>query len=275
MPKASASSPKTKPKDRPKPVADGYTTRIIKAGALLDDTKTLLAYWDVTRPVTENLDRARRENVFGKASRSRVENILAVFRQRYLADAVALCGLVTLAQKKLPAAALDKVLYFHAARADALLRDTVTELLGPLQAQGKPDVPVHDVVTALRRWVEEGRATTRWSGPTTRRVAQGLLSTLRDFGVLTGAVNKRIGPTYLPVKAFAYVAFLLRQRQPSGSLLVGAADWELFFLSRAAVERFLVEADQARLLEYQAAGSVVRIAFPADTPEGYARVLTS
>src|SRR4051794_15639652 len=60
-----------------------YTSRIIKAGALLDDTKTLLAHWDTQASVPENLDRVRRENVFGKASRSRVEDILAVFRQRY------------------------------------------------------------------------------------------------------------------------------------------------------------------------------------------------
>jgi hypothetical protein len=32
-----------------------------------------------------NLERLRRENVLGKASRSRVEDVLAIFRQRYLA----------------------------------------------------------------------------------------------------------------------------------------------------------------------------------------------
>src|SRR5262249_41102696 len=64
-----------------------YTSKIIKAGALLDDTKTLLSHWDVTASVPENLDRIRRENVFGKASRSRVEDILAIFRQRYLTEA--------------------------------------------------------------------------------------------------------------------------------------------------------------------------------------------
>ena len=61
-----------------------YRSKIIKAGALLADTKTLLAHWDETRSVSENLDRFRRENIFGKASRSRVEDILAIFRQRYL-----------------------------------------------------------------------------------------------------------------------------------------------------------------------------------------------
>jgi hypothetical protein len=60
-----------------------YKSKIIKAGALLADTKTLLAHWDETCPAAVNLERFRRENIFGKASRSRVEDILAIFRQRY------------------------------------------------------------------------------------------------------------------------------------------------------------------------------------------------
>jgi hypothetical protein len=46
-----------------------YSSKIIKAGALLADTKTLLAHWDTSVPAQMNLDRLRRENVFGKASR--------------------------------------------------------------------------------------------------------------------------------------------------------------------------------------------------------------
>jgi hypothetical protein len=34
----------------------------------------------------DNIDRIRRDNLFGKASRSRVEDILAIFRQRNLAE---------------------------------------------------------------------------------------------------------------------------------------------------------------------------------------------
>ena len=61
-----------------------YASKIIKAGALIGDTKTLLSHWHVAASVDENLNRLRRENVFGKASRSRVEDMLAIFRQRYL-----------------------------------------------------------------------------------------------------------------------------------------------------------------------------------------------
>jgi len=47
---------------------DKYTSNIIKAGALLTDTRTLLASWDEKLSVTENLKRAEEENIFGKDS---------------------------------------------------------------------------------------------------------------------------------------------------------------------------------------------------------------
>ena len=250
-----------------------YTSRIIKAGALLDDTKTLLSHWDVTASVPENLDRIRRENVFGKASRSRVEDILAIFRQRYLTEAEVTKALVVLVKNRLPAASLDRVLYFHAARADRLLHDTVTEVLMPKQAQGITEIDLGELQRAVGKWVESGLTTRAWSENTTVRVAQGLLATLRDFGVLQGAINKRIAPAYLPVTAFAYIAFYLKQHQPSGARLLEHPDWRLFFLNREGVERFFFEANQYGLLEYHAAGTVTRLTFPASTLEEYANVL--
>ena len=250
-----------------------YTSRIIKAGALLDDTKTLLSHWDETASVPENLDRIRRENVFGKASRSRVEDILAVFRQRYLTEAEVTKALVLLVKNRVPAASLDRVLYFHAARADRLLHDTVTEVLMPKQAQGITEIDLGELQRAVGKWVESGLTTRAWSENTTVRVAQGLLATLRDFGVLQGAINKRIAPAYLPVTAFAYIAFYLKQHQPSGAKLLEHPDWRLFFLNREGVERFFFEANQHGLLEYHAAGTVTRLTFPASTLEEYANVL--
>jgi len=242
-----------------------YSSKIIKASALLGDTKTLLSHWDVDATVPENLDRISRENVFAKASRSRVEDILAVFRQRYLVEADVVKALVVLVKNRFPAASLDRVLYFHAARADALLHDAVTQILMPMQAQGIIDITPVAVQKVLAKWVEKGLTTTAWSENTTERVAQGLLSTLRDFGVLQGAIKKRIAPAYMPVTAFAYIAFYLKQHQPSGAKLLEHPDWRLFFLNREGVERFFFEANQHGLLEYHAAGTVTRLTFPAST----------
>jgi hypothetical protein len=255
------------------PPSGHYTSKIIKASALLDDTKTLLSHWDITASVPDNLGRIRRENVFAKASRSRVEDILAVFRQRYLVETDVLNALVVLVKKRFQAASLDRVLYFHAARADTLLHDAVTEILMPMQAQGIADIDPIAIQKVLAKWVEKGLTTTAWSENTLSRVSRNLLACLRDFGVLQGAVNKQIAPAYMPVTAFAYIAFYLKQHQPSGVKLLEHPDWKLFFLNRELVERFFFEGNQHHLLEYHAAGTVTRLTFPADTLEEYANVL--
>src|SRR5882724_9123057 len=84
-----------------------YSSKIIKAGALIGDTKTLFSHWDLDISVDENINRLRLDNVFGKASRSRVEDILAIFRQRYLTEQSVIKALATLVQKRFPPAALE------------------------------------------------------------------------------------------------------------------------------------------------------------------------
>lgn len=250
-----------------------YSSKIIKAGALIGDTKTLLSQWDAKAPVAENINRIQRDNVFGKASRSRVEDILAIFRQRYLGEESVTNALVTLVRSKFAAAALDRILYFHAARADQLLHDAVTEILVPMYRHGLVDINTHEFQRSLTKWVDEGKTTGHWADYTITRISQGLLSTLRDFGVLQGETKKKIAPAYLPTEAFAYIVFYLKQHQPSGAKLLELPDWKLFFLTREGVERFLFEAHQRELLEYHVAGSVTRLTFPANTLEEYANVL--
>lgn len=250
-----------------------YSSKIIKAGALIGDTKTMLSHWDTSASINENIGRIQRDNVFGKASRSRVEDILAIFRQRYLAEECVTQALVLLVRGKFSAAALEPILYFHSARADRLLHDAVTEILVPMHEAGLVDVNVQEFQRSLAKWVSQGKTIGHWSEYTITRIARGLLSALRDFGILHGAVNKKIAPSFLPTEAFAYIVFYLKQHQPSGAKLLELSDWKLFFLSSEGVERFLFEAHQRELLEYHVAGSVTRLTFHANTLEEYANVL--
>ena len=251
-----------------------YTSRIIKAGALLADTKTLLAAWDTSRSIADNLERFKHENLFGKASRSRIDDILAIFRQRYLQEPSVVAALHQLVNNRIGADALDTVLFFHSAQADRLLHDVVTQVLSDYYQRGKREIYPKELETALTRWVREGRTSARWQTYTTRRVAQGLLATLRDFGILEGKVNKRLAPIHLPLAAFAYIAFYLHENQRSGERLIEHPEWQLFFLRTQAVEKLFMEAHQHRLLEYHAAGSVIRITFPSQSLEDYASVIS-
>src|SRR5947209_5093557 len=95
-------------KDRPRVLARRYSSKIIKAGALLADTKTLLAHWDTMATVQANLIRIKEDNDFAKASRSRVEDILAIFRQRYLVERDVTKALVALVKQRVDSASLDR-----------------------------------------------------------------------------------------------------------------------------------------------------------------------
>ena len=201
------------------------------------------------------------------------QKISSTYSGRYLTEENVARALAALVKRQFDGNTLDRIFYFHTARADSLLRDVVINLLEPQRAQGYMDVDVCEVEQTLRKWVDEGKTSGSWGEYTIRRVAQGLLSTLRDFGVLQGATKKRIAPIYLSVKAFSYIAFYLKQHQPSGIKLLDLVDWKLFFLSREGVERFLLEAHQQGLLEYHVAGSVTRLTFPATTLEEYVNVI--
>ena len=252
-----------------------YTSRIIKAGALLPDTKLLLSGWDEEVDVKTNLERARQDNLFGKTSRSRVEDILAIFRQRYLGDPDLLRALVRLARSgRCSGDSLDRMLYFQATRSDLLLHDLVTGVLAEWSTtRASRDVSPWEVQNWVAEQVEAGKTERPWSEAVQRRVVQGLLSALRDFGILEGSVNKRLAYPHLPLEAFAFVALQLHLEGASGERLVNDPEWRLFLLPEGAAERLFLEAHQEGLLEYYAAGPVVRLDFPARTLEEYAVVL--
>jgi len=140
-----------------------YTSKIIKAGALLSDTRMLLTHWDENVPVADNLERFLRQNLFGKTSRSRIEDIVGIFSQRYLREPAVLRALVSVCRSRLSSRAIDKILYFHACHADRLLHDIVTEILYEFHAEGRSDISTRDIQHALWQWVGQGKTASEWA----------------------------------------------------------------------------------------------------------------
>ena len=242
-----------------------YSSKIIKASGLLADTRTLFVFWDESKTAEENFQEARRANIFGKASRSRVEDILAIFRQRYCPDEGSDLAPRRLVRSGLPAEIVDRVLYYHAALADPLIYDFVTEYLYDLYERGRQVVMKEDALNFIDQAIAQGRTNSPWQSPETRvRVAQGLLSTLRDFQVLQGArrsPRKTFAPIHLPVEAFTYIAFDIQREVASGERILRHPHWRLFLLDVDAVELLFIEAHQLGYLRYEAAGSIIRIEF--------------
>ena len=174
----------------------------------------------------------------------------------------------------MPPESLDRILYFQAARFDLLLHDLVTELLNEWSGRSDREIRPWEVQNWIEEQVASGKTARSWSPPVQRRVVQGLLSALRDFGMLEGSVKKRLAYVYLPLDAFAFIAFQLHSEGRSGKALLQDPEWRLFLIPEGMVERFFLEAHQEGLLQYYAAGPVVRIDFPAENLEEYAHVLS-
>jgi len=251
-----------------------YTAKILKATAQLDDTKTLLAFWGDDASIEENFSRIRGENIFGKSSRSRINDELTIFRQRYFFDPDVASALSGLVKNNVANEVLHPILFYFSAKADNLLYDTTTEILQRYAMRGQKDISIDEITREIQKFVDEGKTTTRWSENTILNVAQHLLATLRDFGILEGKVNKKITPFYLPNPAFAFIALYLYNKGNPGEKLVHHPDWRLFFLNSRLVERFFLECHQEGLLNYHGAGSVVRIDFPTTLLKEYADVVT-
>ena len=225
-----------------------YKTRINKAGALIEDTNVILSHWDLSRSDKENLELVNKENLLGKVSRSRIGYISRAFRQRYIESDNVVKPLVRLVQGSCGSNVLNLILYFHTMRTDALLRDLFLEVLSKKWFYGLANIEVNDIQLALKTWIKEGRCPDNWADVTVHRLAVGVLSTFRDFGILKGAAKKQISPPNLPLGAFAYIAFYLKEKNPSGMKFLELNDWKYFFLSTDAIERFLAEAHSANCL---------------------------
>jgi hypothetical protein len=249
------------------------TSKIIKAGALVADTKTMLANWDINLGVSENINRLQTSNLFGKASRSRIEDILAVFRQRYLGSSDLIKALIALSNGLAAPELLDSVLYYYTAMNDSLVKACVLEFIWPRYEKGFREVPLALVKQWIGDQVVAGRTTNAWSAKTIERCAQELLCTLRDFRLLEGGVAKSIIPRFTPVPAVAFVAFAMAHAGSSARQVVESQDWGLFLMQPSLVSEMFIEANQHHLLTYSFAGSVQRLDFPATSLEEYAHVV--
>ncbi len=251
-----------------------YTSKILKATAQLDDTKTLLAYWDEEISIEENFAQIQEQNIFGKSSRSRIKDELRIFRQRYFFDPDVSSALAYFVKNNVTNEILHPILFYFSAKTDNLLYDTATDILQSFAMRGQKYISVDETKREIQKFVDEGKTTTHWSESTIIRVTQHLLSTLRDFGILEGGAKKKISSFYLPNQAFAFIALYLYNEGNPGSKLVNHPDWRLFFLDSRLVERFFLECHQQGLLKYHGAGSVIRIDFPTTSLKEYADVLT-
>lgn len=246
--------------------APPYTARAIKGTALLDEMRMLLRAWQPGEDAHSFRQRIRDEDLLGKATAARRDDLARrVFQPRFLAEGHE------------PASSLRRLLevrgngpwfaalcLLFAARADEVLRDTVSTFLPAMRARGVGAVTTPALIHFLEDQEEQGRMARPWSSSVRKSVAQHVLHQLTDLDVL-GPPRRGIR-TILPYAArslpFAWLVCDLRRHEYSDAALVAHRDFRIWQMTEASVREALDRLSELGLWVYQGAGSVVRLAFP-------------
>jgi hypothetical protein len=248
------------------------SSNLLKGGALLDDTRRFLEVWDDDEPVDVNLDRIVTENLLGHPSRKRSADVVNHGLKRRFIDGAPGCIPVLRALLTQPVA-FREACYYETARAEDLLAVFAEGPLFDWYQQGRLGVTTAEVEIWLRQLITAGELP-QWSEQVTIRAAQGLLSALRDFGILAGVRRGRskefVSPT-LSAAGFAYVAFREHQQGASGRALVESTIWRRWLLDERWVNDLFTQADRLGVLHYARAGSAVRIDWRVDDLAGVVR----
>jgi hypothetical protein len=247
-----------------------YTIALCKGAALLDETRSLLKHWVPGEEIDQFVDRIQRENALGKATAYRTKDIVRrVFVRRFLASTdTPARRLKRIVERGLSHKLFTEVLFLYAARADALLYDFAADAFWPASRRGRSSLSLTEVLDFLTEAAGDGRIPRAWSATVQRKVARGVLSTLRDIGFIREQGSQRdILPYYLSDEGIAYLGYELREKGLSDLAICEHRDWQLFGLTASRLMTRLDSLPDTCGLLTQRAGSLVRITWTYQSVE--------
>ena len=242
-----------------------YNSNLQKAGAAIQDTKTLLKYWQTSLSTQENSQIIINENLLGKKSRKRTYDVLhCTFLPRYINGYPT--GhwryLKKLVEFKVHDEVFKPFLYFYCALNDPLISDFINEGVLPKYKRGALEINSLEVVDFINNCINSGKITTTWSEDVIKRVASGLYAALTEFGILEGLQKRKIASKIIPLPVFYYISFFLyKQENLSGLNLLNSQLWNLFLLNSTEIEHLFMEAHALKYLRFEQLGNLIRIDF--------------
>lgn len=125
-------------------------------------------------------------------------------------------------------ASLESALLLHVARQDVMLYAFVQAVIVPRWAAGDTTLQRADAQRFLDEAEPEHPEIDDWSHATRRRVAGGMLSVLRDYGLLRGTTVRQIVEPVVPEAVAEHLVRLLAAEGIPSRELAAHPDWQLW-----------------------------------------------
>ena len=255
--------------------SSGFSTRLVRKGALIEETYLAFRAWDITMSVRENLDAIRRTNSIGAKNNGWLREIVVTLSSRFsrVAD---IQPLVHLAQKGFPVEKWKHCLLWHIGPADNLYFAFATNWLIEQHRRGVQSLRTEDVVPFVRD-ITHGQA--KGGGDLSQyglvRAGRDLLRMASDFELLTTGTIKHFTSHHLPEDCFLYVCHGIFDREANPFRVVNSKDWHLFLMTARDVEQELFRLHQFKKVHYEVAGSLSQLTLPCKSLMEYAQEMTA
>lgn len=250
--------------------ADVVSSFTVIKGSMIEESFAYLSQWEFGRPKDENLDRFRLDNFIGARTQKWLRDVAFVMSRRFEPEGRDR-PLALLAKAGCDLDVWKPLLLWHITRDEFLLRDFLVGWLFPAYEAGTYRVRPEDLRAHLLGVGKRGGVIEHaWSETTLRRVAVGLIRIAADFGLLRDAKVKELASYHLPEPSFLYLLHAMRDAEPSPRRVIESANWRMYFMRPADVERELFRLHQFRKVGYEVAGSLVELRLPCASSREYA-----
>jgi hypothetical protein len=250
--------------------ADVASSFTILKGSLIEESFSFLSRWDPRMSREENIQRWKNENEIGAKSFTWMRDVAFVMSRRFDPDGKDL-PLRVLAAGQIALDEWKPILLWHITRDEFVFRDFLVNWLYPAFTDGVYRVTAQDLYKHLQSLGSRGGLVGRqWSETTTDRVAHSLLVMIRDFGLMTGSVQREFVSYHLPERSLVYLLHAIRDQVTTPSKVLNSTDWRMFLMRPSDLEHELLRLHQFHQIRYEVAGSIVELALPCMSAHEYA-----
>jgi hypothetical protein len=247
---------------------DAVSQRLIRKGALAEETYMLFSSWHAGDTIEANFER----NFNGRFKTVAWEKEVKTTLRRRFRDIDAAMPLILAAKNGLALGEWRHWLLLWIGIREQLYREFALNWLFPEFESGRYQVQSEDVQSFVRStWPRLSRKTIPLSDYGVVRGARDLVRMATDFGVLNGAgPQKTFSPLHLSDRSFLYYAHAIAEAEKSTSSIPQSKFWQLALIRPTEVVEALLRLHQFRKLDYQVAGSLVQLTLPFESSREYA-----
>lgn len=249
---------------------DHYNSTFASKGALLADVKTILEHIEVGQDPGEIRRAVIEDDLLDRGTRQNRETVWREIARRYISgrDPQHISTLAHMVSRCSKPTAVDLVLLYEYGQADSLFYDLTAYCTCALYQSARTGIDQVDVNEWLKQRESLHPEITSWSPTTRSRVIRSYLSTIRDFGLVSGIKQKEFHKLYVPREAFVYALYHQKDRGVQGKALIQSTDWRLFLMDENEVIFMLEDAARGGFVHFRQAGDIydLRFVYP-DLPE--------